>query len=79
MDAVPPRMTRRQLVEYLREQGFPVTLHAMNKFCAPARGEGPPVAAFWGRIQLYEPARGLEWAEARLRPVSVEAAEQHMN
>jgi hypothetical protein len=66
--------TRKQMVEYLRDQGFPVTMHAMNKYCAPARNEGPQPVAYWGRLPLYEPESALKWAEARLRPVSLEAA-----
>jgi hypothetical protein len=70
MDAVPPRLTRRQLVDYLRGHGIPVTMHAMNKYCAPARNEGPPVVAYWGRLPLYNPDQALEWAEKRLKLVA---------
>jgi hypothetical protein len=68
--SVPKRLTRRQLVDFLRDEGFPVTLHAINKFCSPARNEGPPVAAYWGRLELYEPAAAVEWAEKRLKLVA---------
>jgi hypothetical protein len=65
--------TRKQLVDFLRGAGYPVTMHAMNKYCSPARNEGPPVIAYWGRLPLYDPADALQWAEARLRPVSTQA------
>ena len=67
-------LTRKQTVEYLRDLGFPVTMHAMNKYCAPARNEGPPPVAFWGRLPLYEPESAVKWAEARLRPAPTRAA-----
>jgi hypothetical protein len=66
----PKRLTRRQLVDFLRDEGYPVTLHAMNKFCSPARNEGPQVAAYWGRLELYEPATALVWAQKRLKVVA---------
>jgi hypothetical protein len=62
--------TRKQLVEFLREAGYPVTIHALNKFCSPAVDTGPRPVAYWGRLPLYDPTDALQWAEARLKPVA---------
>jgi hypothetical protein len=64
-----PRMTRRQLAAHLRELGYPISDSVMNKLCAPAVGEGPPVAVWWGNRPLYDVDAGIAWAEARTRPV----------
>jgi hypothetical protein len=69
--ASPRYLTRKKLAAFLRDQGYPVTENMLNKRCAPARGEGPRPVARWGnKIWLYDPADGLEWAEAELRPVT---------
>ena len=68
--AAPRYMTRRQLAEFLREQGYPVTENMLNKLCAPSRGEGPEPEVRWGKKLLYTPAKGLEWAETQLQPVT---------
>jgi hypothetical protein len=62
--STPPRLTRKQLVEYPNEQGYPVTLHKLNK--AAARKEIRP-DALWGPVNLYTPATGVRWAKANLR------------
>src|SRR5262249_31182889 len=67
---LPPRMTRRQVAEFLRELGFPITSNQLNKYCSPSRNEGPRPVASWGRVHLYSPTDCLAWAEARLRPPS---------
>lgn len=72
-----PRLTRKQLGERLRERGYPIGNSTLNKLCAPAIGEGPPIAAWWGNRPLYDEDAGLAWAEARLRltrPASPAAA-----
>jgi hypothetical protein len=63
-----PRLTRKQLGERLRELGYPIGNSTLAKLCAPAIGEGPPVAAWWGNRPLYEEDAGVAWAEGRLRP-----------
>jgi hypothetical protein len=50
-----PRLTRKQLAEFLA---------ALEKLCAPAISQGPPVAAWWGRRPLCDPAEALAWAES---------------
>jgi hypothetical protein len=57
-------LTRRGGVEFLREQGYPLSLSHLNKL-AHLR-QGPPVAGKWGRYELYAPEALLEWAEARV-------------
>lgn len=58
-------LTRRELVEYLRANGYPISLHSINRLCAPSCAEGPPIAGVWGGKGFYDPARALAWARAR--------------
>jgi hypothetical protein len=64
-----PRLTRKQLAEFLAGHGIPTSYSTLEKLCAPAINRGPPVAAWWGRRPLYDPAEALAWAESRLRPM----------
>jgi hypothetical protein len=64
-----PRLTRKQLGKRLREHyGFPIGDSTLAKLCAPAIGQGPPVAAWWGNRPLYDEDEAVIWAERRLRP-----------
>jgi hypothetical protein len=65
--APPEFVTREQLRQYLNAIGFPVTAGTMNQLCAPARGEGPPIAGFWGARAVYRLEDGIAWARSRLR------------
>jgi hypothetical protein len=68
MNSKPPlRLTRRQLGEKLRKLGYPIGNSTLNKICAPAIGQGPPIAAYWGSRALYDLNDAIAWAEARLR------------
>jgi hypothetical protein len=58
-------LTRRELAEYLGANGYPITLHSLNRLCAPTRGQGPPMEGVWGGKAFYAPSRALEWARAR--------------
>ena len=60
------RKTRPQLVQLLREHGYPFGKSTLDKLCAPAVNEGPPVDAWMGNRPLYAPAVALAWAESRL-------------
>jgi hypothetical protein len=62
-----PRMTRKQLGAHLRKNGYPISDSVLNKICAPAVGDGPPIDSWWGARPLYDPDQGLVWAESRLR------------
>jgi len=65
---MPERMTRKETAAFLRDRGFPVGDGTLDKLCMPSAGEGPPVAAWWGRRPLYDPVAVLAWAESRIRP-----------
>lgn len=58
-------ITRAELLNLLNENGLPLGRSTLDKLCAPACGQGPPVAAFWGakKRPLYDPEIGLEWAK----------------
>jgi hypothetical protein len=66
-----PRMTRSEVVEHLREHGFPIGLATLDKLCAPACNEGPKPCAWWGSRPLYDPDEALAWAESRLTASAV--------
>jgi hypothetical protein len=63
----PPLLTRKQLLLFLNSEGIPIGKSTLDKLCA--LGQGPPVAAWWGRLGLHRPAQSLAWAMARLRLV----------
>ena len=70
--SVPPRLTRRQGVVFLREKhGIPITFSHFVKLCSS--GEGPEPDERWGRYDLYAPTTLLEWALKRLRPGKTKA------
>jgi hypothetical protein len=62
-----PLLTRRQLVVYLNENGFPIGSGTISRLCSPAYNDGPPVAGWWGNRCLYDRQRALEWARAQVR------------
>ena len=70
----PKLMTRSQLGEFLRERGYPIGDSTLDKLCAPARGEGPPIAKMWGKRPLYTERDGLAWAQSRTRDPHAVAA-----
>jgi hypothetical protein len=60
-------LTRRQLIVFLTDNGFPIGKGTIDRLCSPAIGAGPPVAHWFGNRALYDPAAALEWARSRLR------------
>jgi hypothetical protein len=70
----PDFMTRSQLCSFLNERGYPIGESTLNKLCAPSRGEGPPIAKWWGKRPLYTPGSGLAWAQNRARDPAESAA-----
>jgi hypothetical protein len=60
-------VTRRQLAEFLTEQGFPISKSTLDKLAMPSRDEGPPHVGFWGNRALYDPEKALAWAKKRFR------------
>jgi hypothetical protein len=72
-------LTRDQLHQLLVQHGIPLGRSTLDKLCAPAVNQGPPVAAIWpGRGKnvrpLYEPAAALAWAKSLLKPAPTHAA-----
>jgi hypothetical protein len=62
-----PYLTRRELAEFLSENGYPISVSTLAKLAMPSRDEGPPHAGFWGNRALYDPEKGLAWAKKRFR------------
>jgi hypothetical protein len=60
------RYTRAELGAELRARGFPISTSKLNKMCAPAVNQGPPVDSWWGRRPLYDIGAGVAWAESLL-------------
>jgi hypothetical protein len=60
-------LTRRQLVEFLNEHGYPVPFSTLSKLCMPSRNEGPPSVGRWATRDMYDPGVVLAWAKARFR------------
>jgi hypothetical protein len=59
------RLTRQELVEYLRSNGYPISFSTLNRLCAPSCGAGPPMAGTWGGRAFYDAVRALKWAHSR--------------
>jgi hypothetical protein len=59
------KLTRRELAQFLTEQGFKTSIHKLNRLCQPSVNQGPPACGRWGVSDLYDPSRGLDWAERR--------------
>jgi hypothetical protein len=60
-------MTRRELVKFLSDRGFPISKSTLDKLAMPSRGEGPPAVGFWSNRALYDPEKALLWARKRFR------------
>jgi hypothetical protein len=63
-----PLLTREQLRLRLNDHGFPITYGYFSQLCLPSRGNGPPIAKWWGARPLYDLEAGLAWAEGRCKP-----------
>jgi hypothetical protein len=66
-------LTRKELVEFLREHGYPLSHSTLAKLSMPSRGEGPKPEGCWGGRHLYRPDRVLAWARARFKHVDTAA------
>jgi hypothetical protein len=62
-------LTRRELVDFLKSHGFPISVSTIAKLSMPSRGEGPKAEGCWGGRHLYRPERALAWARARFKSV----------
>jgi hypothetical protein len=64
-DHKEPLVTRRGLVAHIRaETGIPLTKAAFDKLAM--RGRTLPPDCYFGKRELYSPARGVEWARETL-------------
>lgn len=59
-------MSRKQLVDFLRGYGFPISISFLNKACRPGVNKGPPSLGQFGTKYLYDPQEALKWARQRL-------------
>ena len=64
-EAIERYLTRRQVVEFLADHGYPLSWSTLSKLAM--RDEGPPLAGVWGNRFLYEPSKVLAWARSRFR------------
>ena len=56
-----PFLTHKGAVEFIRDRlGIPLSTSVLNKKCM--RGEGPAVAGYWGKRELYTQQSIKEWA-----------------
>ena len=60
--------TRSQFVEWLNENGYPISNRYFEKLCVPSGGEGPRVDKWFGGRALYLESDLRAWAESRCRP-----------
>ena len=67
MSTIERYLTRREVVRFLTEQGYPIGKSTIDKLSMPSRGDGPPPAGYWGNRALYDPNKVLAWAKARFR------------
>jgi hypothetical protein len=65
-------LTRRQLAEFLTEEGYKISVSTLAKMAM--RGEGPEPEGWWGNRLLYGPTKALHWARRRFQPTSQAAA-----
>ena len=69
-------LTRRELVEHFDANDYPISLHSLNRLCAPTCGEGPPLAGVWGGKGFYDPGRALAWARPRFGATELRRSRQ---
>jgi hypothetical protein len=58
-------LTRRELIQLFRDNDFPISRGTLDQLCAPASGEGPPLAGVWGGRGFYDTGKALAWARRR--------------
>jgi len=59
------RLTRREAANFLTQQGYPTSIHSLNRLCAPAVNLGPLPDGRWGNRDIYTEPTLLEWAQLR--------------
>jgi hypothetical protein len=56
-----PLLTRKDSIQFVRNQlGFPLSPSLFDKKCM--RGEGPDIAGYWGKREMYTRQKLKEWA-----------------
>jgi hypothetical protein len=56
-----PLLTRKDSVQFVRDElGFPLSPSLLDKKCM--RGEGPDIAGYWGKREMYTRQKLKEWA-----------------
>jgi hypothetical protein len=58
------------LASFLTNAGFPISKSTVSKYGSPAINIGPPIEGYWGRLPAFKPSQAIDWAKARLKPVS---------
>jgi hypothetical protein len=58
---------QEDIAPFLRSLGYAYSISQINKLCAPAVNEGPPVALWHGPRPLRHPDDVIAWAEKRLQ------------
>ena len=59
------KLTRREAANFLTQQGYPTSVHLLNRLCGPAINQGPPSSGRWGNRELYTEPKLLAWAQRR--------------
>ena len=62
--------TRRELAEYLSQNGYPISYQQLTFLSMPSNFRGPEVAYWWGNRPIHDFDVALEWARARARPTN---------
>jgi hypothetical protein len=57
------KLTRREAANFLTQQGYPTSVHLLNRLCGPAINQGPPSSGRWGNRELYT-GLAAAWAAA---------------
>jgi hypothetical protein len=68
--------TRKELAEYLSQNGFPISYQQLTFLSMPSAFQGPPVAYWWGPRAIHDFDAALEWARARAKPTNPREQQQ---
>jgi hypothetical protein len=65
-------MTRRQLVEFLNENGYPISIDTLNRYCMPSLAIGPEAKGAWGKHHCTTATRPWPGRASASEPLSDE-------
>ena len=66
VDQSEPLLTRAQAHKFVQDElGLPLSPNYWTKLCLPSRGDGPPVALYWGGRPMYRRDGVRAWAMSR--------------